>query len=232
MHNKMDYDIFTICTKNFKDAYDFVIDSWLLTDVKKIYIYTDDKLWISKNNRVEIVSVLKETTDWMKIIGNKSMVCRDMLKFKHNTIFLDIDCFLTDDLGHIFKQDFDFAVTRLITENPQLRVSTGIIFMKYNKKLFEFMNDWILKQELIESKITRPIRTCSYNQDAFSQLIRQYHKEKKYKIVEIDVKIYNRKMKPGMEHTIFPELEKIKVMHFYNTSYRNKDYIQKVFSRL
>jgi len=38
----MRYSIFTICSKNYKDAYNFVIESWLRTKVEKIYVYTDD----------------------------------------------------------------------------------------------------------------------------------------------------------------------------------------------
>ena len=74
----MNYCIYTICTKNFKDAYDFAIDSWLKnTTADKIYVYSD-YYWEPTDNRVEVIPILK-SGDWLQIVNYKVTVSKDVL---------------------------------------------------------------------------------------------------------------------------------------------------------
>ena len=225
-----DYSIFTICSKNYRDAYDFVINSWLNTTTKKIYVYTDDKDWKSDNDRIEIVLFLNKEKNWNKIVKFKTKVFKEFSKKKiPYSIFVDMDCYLLDDIGDVFKKDFDFAITRLNT--PQIAVSTGIVYIKYSNKMSLFYDEWEIYETNLEKTRKPKERTCSNNQQTFSDLIRSSYKSKKLKIHDIDVNVYNRKAKPGRIKDLIKqkkEGKKIKVLHFYNTSYRNEDYVNQM----
>ncbi len=130
------YSIITLCTKNYRQAYNFVIDSWLRTKAEKIYVYTDDPEWQSSNDRVEIVHCFKYSTDWLENVGKKVFACIDVIKYErthwHNAIFIDIDCYITAELGNIFNNDFDIAATRV--DEPRLDTSTGFFCFRNNSQ--------------------------------------------------------------------------------------------------
>lgn len=232
------YEIFTLCTRGYRDAYEFSIDSWLNnTEVKKIYIYTDDKSWKIDHPRISLISNLDKTDDWLKIVKLKTKVFKQYLDISktNNSIFIDIDCYIREDIGHVFEEDFDIGVTRL--KQPQIEVSTGIVFIKNNRnsKFKSFLQNWEDNQNSLDSKYKVRPRTCSNNQKAFSILIRKCNSSKIFNILDLDVDIYNRKAKPGRIQDLIEQEKngkKIKVLHFYNTSYRNKEYVNQIFKEL
>jgi hypothetical protein len=181
----MKYVIFTVCTANYKDAYDFVIDSWLKTDVSKILIYTDDPDWKSSNKRIEIIHLFKEKTDnWLKNTGRRAFATKDVLENKqyNNVIFLDIDCYLLKDFEHVFWNNFDIGVVRF---EDGKNISAGMFFIKKNNKTKDFGQAWINEQEKCHLKkrgtspkayyknspLGRP-KNSSYAQLGFNDLIR------------------------------------------------------------
>jgi UDP-N-acetylglucosamine pyrophosphorylase len=229
----MKYSIFTICTENYRDAYEFVIDSWLNnTKAEKIYIYTDDDKWKISNPRIELVKFLDKSTDWLKIVKTKTTVFKHFLTTYNidNSIFVDMDCYIKEDLGHVFENKFDVAVTRL--NQKRTAVSTGIILVKNREKMIPFLDEWNNQQEHLDSKRRKvKERTCSNNQKSFSDLIRKKNRDRKMNVLDLDVDIYNRKAKPNRIKDLVKQEKagkKIKVLHFYNTSYRNKKYVKQV----
>ena len=76
----MNYCIYTICTKNFKDAYDFAIESWLVnTSASKIYVYSDCS-WEADDSRVEIIPLFDRCEDWLKAVSYKVTASKDVIK--------------------------------------------------------------------------------------------------------------------------------------------------------
>ena len=169
----VDYSIFTMCSKNYKDAYDFVIDSWLRTSVKNIYIYTDDPNWKSNNDRIIIINLFNSISkDWLVNTGRKVIAAKNVITIaEERLVFLDIDCYLVKDIGHVFEDyDFDFAVTRLT--KPRSNVSVGVYFFYNTENNRKFFDDWHRHQKLNYEKGRGivPFQN-SYAQTAFSTVI-------------------------------------------------------------
>jgi len=222
------YSIFTMCSKNYKDAYDFVIDSWLRMSVKHIYIYTDDPDWKSNNDRITIINLFNHITDdWLINTGRRVFAAQDVVKkAEERLIFLDIDCYLIRDIGHIFEDhSFDFAVTRLNRQN--ISVSAGIYFLYNTEHNRKFFDDWYKEQKLNYEKGKGVVAyEGSYAQIAFSDIIRKYYRTGSHKVIDLDVDVYNRKAgKPQQTDLIIEDLKqnKIEVLHFYARTWRTKE---------
>jgi len=226
----MSYCIYTICTKNFKDAYNFVIDSWLNNTIaEKIYIYTDDIDWVSNNYRIEIIPLFGACNDWLTSVNYKVTASKDVVKKPfEKLVFVDMDCYLTGDLEHVFEQEFDFAVTRLNNPHPDVRVSTGIFFFHNTEKTKKLFDEW----EELQKNVWGKEKACSQSQNAFSMLIRQHHEIGDYNIIDLDVDIYNRKTSTKWLIDLRKDIEKTIVLHFYNTSYRDDYCVNEVMNML
>jgi hypothetical protein len=247
----MKYTIFTVCTANYKDAYDFVIDSWLKTDVSKIIIYTDDPDWKSSNKRIEIIHFFKEKTDnWIKNTGRRAFATKNILENKqyNNVIFLDVDCYLLKDFGHVFKNNFDIGVVRFVKGSI---ISAGVFFIKKNNKTKDFGQAWINEQEKCYLKKQghkankghhKPSRS-SYAQYGFDNLIRsnKYHNILKLSFDKYSLKItniidpvykFNKASKIKHKNTMQTKIKKNDIfgLHFYNNSYRNKELVEWIFN--
>ena len=226
-----EYCIYTICTKNFRDCFDFSINSWLNNTIaEKIYIYTDDNTWVSKDSRIEIILLFDKCEDWLTSVNYKVIASKDVLRKPFEKfVFMDMDCYLLDDLGHVFNQKFDFAVTRLNDPHPDVRVSTGVFFFKNTEKTYQFFIWW----EELQKNVWGKEKACSQSQNAFSVLIRKYHKTGEYKVLNLDVDVYNRKITSKWITSIKEDLiqDKIKVLHFYNDAFRDQKCVKELFGR-
>jgi hypothetical protein len=223
-----EYSIFTMCSKNYKDAYEFVINSWLKSSAKKIYIYTDDPGWKSKNDRVSIVNLFKETTDdWLTNTGRRAFVGKEAAaSISGDLIFLDIDCFLVKDLGYMFdKYDFDFAVTRLF--NMETDVSAGMYLFRNTEKNRKFFDLWIEHQNKNwKNGIGVKQYAGSYAQRAFSDVLRSYNKNGTHKVMNLEMDRYNRKVgKPHQTTSTIEALrsDAVEVLHFYARTWRSEE---------
>ena len=229
-----DYSIFTMCSKNYKDAYDFVIKSWLKSKAKYIYIYTDDPGWKSNNNRIIIINFFdKITDDWLVNTGRRVIIGKDIIKFNNNRlVFLDIDCYLLNDIGYVFDEyDFDFAVTRLHRKN--IATSAGVYFFYNTEHNKRFFDDWFEKQNNNYKKRKGVVAyENSYAQRAFSDVLRKYYKEKTHVVIDLDVNKYNRKTgKPDQTNCTIEALKKneVDILHFYARTWRDKKTVNKIF---
>ncbi len=225
-----EYSIFSMCTKNYRDAYEFVIDSWLRTTAKNIYIYTDDKSWISDNDRIKIIKLFDESDDWLVNVGRKFMVAKDVVKFGDKLLmFIDIDCYFVNDIGYIFdKYDFDFAVTRLYRRDTE--INSGLYFFSNTEYNRTFINDWAEDQEK-NYKLGLGIKPYagSYSQFGFSNTLRRYDAQRTHKVIDLDPQRYHRKVgKPHQKHDAIEDIKqnKIEVLHFYARTWRKKESIE------
>jgi hypothetical protein len=238
MNKKHNYCIFSMCSKNYRDAYDFVIDTWLKTDVDKIIIYTDDKDWKSDNPRIDIVKIFEPSTDWLVNTGRRSIASQHVLdNYDYDKlIFLDIDCYVIKDISHVFDSDFDIAVVRW-TKDPSVQISAGVFFINKNSKTKSFGNDWTKWSEKVKKeKRGLKAHAGSYAQIGYGKLIKTNAKNKIYKVKKLEfneysIKVKNlkqiRKLNKNIEH--FEEYLKkwdIKVLHYYSNSYRDEETVK------
>lgn len=233
--------IYTICTHDYKDAYDLVIDSWLKkTSAYKILVYTDKK-WDSGKERVSIIERLPEVRGssdrWLSAVRWKRKLTEEVLGMMakgDSAVFMDIDCYLLGDIGDVFQKDFDLAVTRLFT-GRRLTVSTGIFWFRKTDYMVHFMTSWERIEKILKSKKKDRARACSNNQRSFSDAARTFHRLGHMKIKDMNHGIWNRKFHKGhLERNDLMDqvrTKKIKVLHFYNNSYREPGFIEELFKR-
>ena len=115
----MDYDIVTYCSESYSKAFRFSIRSWVDNSrAKRFYIYTDSKNIYRKNSRITFTKLFEKNNNWLENIGRKNQAIEHYLNntSQTNFAFIEIDCYILDDLSHIFKKDFDIAVTRLFSK--------------------------------------------------------------------------------------------------------------------
>jgi hypothetical protein len=221
----MSYSIYTICTNNYRDSWELVKQSWLRTSASKIFIYTDDKEWTEKD-RVQVIPLFDVSDDWLVNVGHKVQATRDVLgRVDRNVVFIDSDCWLNYDPAETFDLSFELAVTRL--NNLATAVSTGIFFIKDVVFMREFCNKWQALQDDIWLRHPElRERTCSHSQAAFSALCRQYQSSRR--ILDLPVEIYNRKVKQSVLTDVLKERDMIKVFHFYNLAFRDKECVRSI----
>ncbi len=246
----MEYNIFTLCSANYRDAYEFVIDTWLQTKAKHLYIYTDDRNWRATTPRVKIIPYFDLSDDWLVNVGRRVLCLEDLSKREQNRnlLFLDIDCYVLTDLGHVFDMDYDLSVVRF---EPGKIVSAGVYFAKNTLDVKRFAADWKTAQEHFKRKRKGVVaHQGSYSQYAYDKVVRQYHDEGVCKIGKLSFDEYSLKIKDVYKHRryllnrgIDPNKakqqtlkrvadERTKVLHFYNNSYRNKRLVKEVLECL
>ena len=221
----MGYMIYSLCSANYRDAFDFVIDSWLASDAGHIRIYTDDPSW--KDDRVELKCMFEPSTDWLVNAARKSNATLDAVQTisAENIVFLDIDCLLTGDIGHVFEKDFDIAVTRLEREF----CSNGVFFMR---PFQQEVQDFAAAYATAQGNLPRPKgKTWDYDQKAFMQGLAKVEVD----AINLNHRVYNRKI--GDVRRTPKQIKDLQddqslVLHFYNNSYRSEENVAEVFGAL
>lgn len=214
------FTIFTICTRNYEDVIDLTVPTWSSKDsVDRIYLYTDFN-YTTEDPKVEVINILDETEDWLKIVGFKSLVLSHFIKNKitENFAFIDIDCILLKDVSEVFNHEFDVAATRM---NKKKSANSGVWFCKNSEGLINFSQQWdeLQKKFLKQKKGVKPYHQ-SYSQLSFSEIL---HKNKNIKVLPIDENVYN------CEHdTVDGWLKKIdkynpKIIHLKGRRWRDKN---------
>ena len=233
-----EYEIFAYCSENYKDAYDFVIGSWLRPNVTKVTMYTDFD-FKPKDSRVEVIPMFKgnKSKQWIVGTGRRLDIINDFSKRNYNSnknvLFLDIDCYITDDISHVFSKQFDIGITRLFSNESHTcsTATAGLWFARMNKNYQKFIDDWTIKANEYKRK-RRGIREhhISYVQYSFTDVARLGLKTKKYDILAIDENFYNS------EHSSIPKwLQKIKkypplILHYKGKRFRDIPLIKKTLN--
>ena len=221
--------IFTICTESYRDAFDFAIDSWTRRDAKKILVYSDSK-WSHIDRRVEIKNVFEKSENWGENICRKAKSgIMSLDEDFENIVFVDMDCFLRADIGHVFDLDFDLAVTRLDRED---NASTGVMFLKNNGRVKDFFQSW---QDEINSitKFSERHDGIIDDQKTFSKVVEL--KMNDMKILNLDFRKYNRKISDTKRSDKQKEdllNDNSIILHFYNKSFLNKNNVKEVIGLL
>lgn len=164
--------ILTICTKNYKPGLDFCMPTWQkISGLKKITVITDFEQ--EDDGIVEYLQWMRPSTDWLEVVGRKVLMIKRYIAEENpdRFIFLDVDCYLTRDIGDVFQVPFDLAVTRLY--HPKT-ASTGIIYFNVNNAVRWFLSEWQQRQSDYRNRGigVRPHRQ-SYSQISFSDILRE-----------------------------------------------------------
>lgn len=226
------YSIITLCTKNYREAYNFVIDSWLRTKAERIYVYTDDSEWKSNNDRIEIVHYFRPSNDWLLNVGKKVFCCIDSIKRRQpvdNFIFLDIDCYIMQEVGSLFDYGYDVDIAATRVDEPRLDTSTGFFCFRNNDIVKNFFLQWQADQETVRKNRRGVKEGCgAYEQIAFSELLRKRRGSGDLKVLSLNADWYNCKTRLALINHDALKDPRLKVLHFYTKSFLDQECIAEV----
>lgn len=234
---QLPFEIFAYCSKNYKDAYDFVIDSWCLPNVNKITIYTDFDLEPT-NKKVHVINMFEENKDWLVGTGRRLDVIKHYLKENEgknkNVLFLDIDCFIVKDPSHVFNQNFDIALTRLFSNNSYTNstATAGLWFAKLTPKFYTFISDWCALAQAYKQKgkgITK--YKISYVQYSFTTIARNALNNLKYHVLPINENLYNSEHSVNSKWLANIDKSKPYILHFKGRKFRDPKLVNTVLRK-
>jgi len=142
----MEYDIIGFCSENYRGCYNFSIESWLATNARKIYVYTDGWTDDTRNGRIEFINISQKDTEWVVNTGKKVDCMLDYWNREgtlDNFCFLDMDNYVVSDLAEVFDMIETIGLTRIYTRTT----SAGNVFFIKNEISKKFLDDWSIKQE-------------------------------------------------------------------------------------
>ena len=228
------FEIFAYCSKNYYDAYKLMVPSWTKLDsVEKVTVYTD---WDLKPNddKVEIFHMFDPSDDWITGTGRRMDVIRHFSALhknkKKNILFLDIDCYITKDVNHVFELDFDIGITRLFsTEGYANKTATaGLWFARLTPGYYDFIDDWsALAKKYKERGKGIKKHFISYVQYSFTDVARKGLASGKYNILPLDEKIYNSEHSDEKKWYRLITNHKPKILHFKGRRFRNKKLVDR-----
>jgi len=228
--NMNKFSILTICTENYGDAINFSPPSWLrLKSMEKIYIYSDFDLQYP-DDRVIILNEIKKTDDWLEVVGLKPEILNRFIRTYSvvDFVFIDIDCYITDDISEVFDNDFDIAPTRMNVKN--VSANNGVFFCRNNNHLIQFIQEWMLLQtKYIEKSIGVKQYAPSYSQLSFSEILhRELHNKTYLNVFPLSASVYNNEA--DLEDDWLKKIKhtKYKILHFKGRRWRNEELVRKI----
>ena len=235
----MSYHIVSYCSENYADAYDFVIDSWVKTKADRIFIYTDTDKIQSHHPKVLIIPFFQPSTSWLDGVERKvTSVCDyvSLIPGIQSFAFMDIDCFITKDIGEVFGKIKDIGITRLLEKTPHAAntVSAAPWYANMTPGTRQFIEEWQRMAQLykLRGKGVHDHKV-SFVQYSMTDLLRAaYEGSRPYKVYPLDKKIYNCEDQEIDRWIRTIKCNKSKVLHFKRRRFRNKNLIDRVFQIL
>lgn len=239
--NKIKKVLLSYCSYNYKDAFDFVIKSWIENvSFDKIIIYTDSDQLVYDNPKVEIIKFFEPSSSWIIGTGRRLEVIEDYILKRDEQYeylcFLDIDCYIAQDFSEVFdsiSNYFDIGLTRLNFGNDYSKntATAGVFFLRNNEESKKFIKDWIdlAEQYKKNEKMIRDHK-ISYVQYSFTQIaFNSFHNLTSYKILNLSEKVYNSERSDLNEW--YDDIQKFnpKILHFKGNRYQNKKIVDNVF---
>jgi hypothetical protein len=220
------FTIFTLCTHNYKDAFDFFLPTWVKFDtIESIYVYTDFE-YTHEDPKVKVINFIKKTDNWLDAVGLRAVILSDFLKKEttNNIAFVDIDCYIREDISEIFDNQFDIAVTRMNVKNTT--ASAGIWFARKGTAINKFSKNWHdLQIRFKKMRLGIVEYKQSYSQKSFSKIVHdQYKINRPYmKVLPISVDIYNCEDSDNSKWIDKILKNNSKVIHFKGRRWRDAD---------
>tara|TARA_E500000305_G_scaffold94884_2_gene84031 strand:+ start:1493 stop:2983 length:1491 start_codon:yes stop_codon:yes gene_type:complete len=230
--DKPQYDILGFCSENYKDCFDFSIKSWLSTNARKIYIYTDGWTDDTQDDRIKFIDITEKDSNWINNVGKKLDCIIDYWDREDsidNFCFLDVDNYITSDISEIFEINKTIALTRI--DLPHKTVSAGNVFFNKNKISKKFLFDWKKLQDKhkIEKSWDKNHWGVAYDQTSLHELTWADIKgNNEYKITSLDSKIYN--CEHNSNHFWVEKIKesKSKILHFKAKKWQDEKLVQEI----
>ncbi len=222
----MNYTILTFCSKNYLDAFNFSIESWLKTKAERIVVYTDFDLKFG-SKQVDTIKCFEPSNDWLVNVGRKVEITLRYLKdyTVKQVVFLDMDCYVIDDFSEVFEWNYDLAVTRFFSKRSDT-LSSGVWFAHINERVIMFMEEWgrLMNKYKLQGKGMKP-HWPAYEQLAFTDLARRAYKDESIcKIFPLDERIYNCEHDDIEKWKEDVKLYHPKIIHFKKKAYNNSEF--------
>ena len=228
----MTYDIITYCSENYKDCFNFSIDSWLKTNARRIYIYTDGWSDDRFDNRVQFINISDKESNWVENVGKK-LICIDDYWYRSDTCnyfcFLDMDNYITADISEIFENTTTVSLTRI--DLPHKTVSAGNVFFFKNDLSREFLDKWIQLQNehRISTKYHEHYRGVAHDQTSLHELTwNDLRGANRYNIVSLVSHIYNAEHNDFWHHKNKVTQYKSKIIHFKDQRWKNQQFVNEM----
>lgn len=219
------FSIFTICTENYKECALKTIPSWVKqNNVERIYVYTDFNLEYD-SQKVIVLPIIEKTTDWIKIVGMKCKVLKNITKMtieNEKLAFIDIDCVIKDDISEVFENKFDIAVTRFSKKNT---INSGVWFVINNDNVKKLAEEWENLQNIyFERKNGVKARYSSYSQKSLSEIVHQQYDNKTYlTVLPLSSRKYNHEADNEISWAKTVKRDNPKIIHFKGCKWKNED---------
>lgn len=171
------FSIITLCTEQHKDSYNIFIEEWAKnTSVNSVFIFTDFD-WEIKTDKIQPINLVKQN----HILGDKSRAILHVLKnMSHikNILFLDSDCYINRDIGHVFDLEFDWLVTNCLSHSEPMSsgdISSGVIFIKNNDKSRSIAQNFVFYCKMLEDENLYQNSFPFYDEVALYYVFRDYN---------------------------------------------------------
>jgi len=223
------YDIITYCSENYKNCFEFSIKSWIESDVRKIYVYTDGWSDESLSEKLVFVNISEKTDDWVKNVGKKIMCVNhywNLLDSVDCFCFLDMDNYITAPFGEVFDSIQSVGLTRI--DLPHKTVSAGNVFIRKNEISRKFVDAWESLQTEHQSTKSyhNGYRGVAHDQTSLHDLTwEDLRGSNQYKITSLASHTYNSEAGRETDHLMKVRDHKSKIIHFKDHRWKNPGFV-------
>jgi hypothetical protein len=231
--NTKSFEIFAYCSENYKDAFSFVMPSWTKLDsVSKVTVYTDWDFTYD-DPKVEVIKMFDPSDDWLIGTGRRLDVIKRFSYENKGTakqiLFLDIDCYIVNDVLEVFDYQFDIAISRLksLEGHAHGTATAGLWFARLSPGYYEFIDKWFIRAQQLKLKrkgVTK--HYISYVQYSFTDIAKS--KLDKTIIYPIDENIYNSEHSNTNKWIQNVKKYNPKILHFKGRRFRDFSLMSKI----
>jgi hypothetical protein len=236
------YDIVSYCSSDYKDAYEFIVPTWLKnTKAKNIVIYTDSDFQ-PLDPRVEIRKDFLPSNDWLVGTGRRIDALQKYLDSKPTAdyfVFFDIDCYVVrpfEELFDIMERHFDITLTRLAGRNEHSggTATAGVFFAKNNENVRKFASDWKIVADRYKLEGKGIVKhKVSFAQYSFTYLVTAaFDLRKSYTVYIASERVYNFETNNDNEWGDGITKYNPSVIHLKGRGWRNQTIMGQVFKAL
>jgi hypothetical protein len=225
----MKYDIIGFCSENYKACFEFSIQSWLATDARKIYMYTDGWTDNTYDGRIEYINITQKDTEWVVNTGKKADCILDYWEREgtlNNFCFLDVDNYIVSDISEVFEMIETIGLTRIYTRST----SSGNMFFTKNDISKKFLNEWYKKQEEWKhSKDWTGHHGTAYDQWSLHELTKNdIDNANEYKVTSLVNEVWNCEHDDIDTWCQLISKNRCKLLHFKMGRWRNINLVNKI----
>ncbi len=227
------YSIFSVCTENYNDALELFLPSWVrFEEVEKVYVFTNYEP-AYRHEKVIYFNILGIENDWLKATGSKAFAMKEFLKRTTHERFayIDIDCYLYEDISEVFNKEFDIACTRM---NEGTTSNSGVFFCHRSPALDVFADRWMRLQKEKWNKGIGTTKHCqSYQQISYSEIVHSEYRNKTYlNVLPVSKNKYNYESNDPQTWIRNIAFYKPKILHLKGRMFRDAAHMQKMYNEL